>query len=45
VVYNLQVSAALSSFGLVAIVAVAVTVLPGYWVVRVPAGLVSPAYQ
>jgi putative ABC transport system permease protein len=45
VVYNLQVSAALSSFGLVVIVAVAVTALPGYWVVRVPAGLVSPAYQ
>jgi putative ABC transport system permease protein len=44
IVFNIETLAALSSFGLITGVAVAVVALPGYLVVRVPPRTVSPAY-
>jgi putative ABC transport system permease protein len=44
VVFNVEALAALSSFLLVTTAAVAIVVLPGYLVVRVPPRTVSPAY-
>lgn len=44
IVFNVEVLAAVSSFALVSLVAVAVAALPGYFVVRVPPRAVSPAY-
>jgi putative ABC transport system permease protein len=44
IVFNIEALAALSSFALVTTVAVAIVVLPGYLVVRVPPRTVSPAY-
>jgi putative ABC transport system permease protein len=41
---EIEAFAALSSFALVSIVAVAIVALPGYFVVRVPPRSVSPAY-
>jgi putative ABC transport system permease protein len=41
---DIEALAALSSFALVSIVAVAIVALPGYLVVRVPPRTVSPAY-
>jgi putative ABC transport system permease protein len=44
VVFNIEGLAAISSFGLVSVIAVAVVALPGYLVVRVPPNTTSPAY-
>lgn len=44
VVFNIERAAAISSFGLVSVIAVAVLSIPGYMVVRVPAKTVSPAF-
>lgn len=44
IVFNVEVLAALSSFALVTTVAVAIVVVPGYLVARVPPRTVSPAY-
>jgi putative ABC transport system permease protein len=44
IVFDIEGIAAVTSFGLVSIVAVAVLSLPGYFVVRVPPRTVSPAY-
>jgi putative ABC transport system permease protein len=44
IVFNTEGVAAISSFGLVSVVALAVVALPGYLVVRVPPKTTSPAY-
>jgi putative ABC transport system permease protein len=44
IVFNIEVLAALSSFALVSLIAVAVAAVPGYLVVCVPPRSVSPAY-
>jgi putative ABC transport system permease protein len=44
IVFNTEVVAAISSFGLVTVVALAVVALPGYLVVRVPPKTTSPAF-
>jgi putative ABC transport system permease protein len=44
IVFNIEGIAALSSFGLVSVIALAVVALPGYLVVRVPPRSVSPTY-
>jgi putative ABC transport system permease protein len=44
VAYNVEAFAALSSFALLSVVAVAVVALPGYLVVRVPPRTASPAF-
>jgi len=44
VVFQVQVLAALSSFALISLVAVAVTAVPGFFVARVPPRAESPAY-
>jgi predicted lysophospholipase L1 biosynthesis ABC-type transport system permease subunit len=41
---GLEAGTALSSFLLVSVIATAIVAMPGYLVVRVPAGTVSPAY-
>lgn len=44
IVFDVEALAALTNFALVTIVAVAIVVVPGYRVVRVPPRTVSPAY-
>jgi putative ABC transport system permease protein len=44
IVFDIEGFAALSSFALVTAIAVAIVVLPGYLVVRVPARTASPAF-
>jgi putative ABC transport system permease protein len=44
IVFNIEGLAAISSFGLVSVIAVAAVALPGYFVVRVPPNTTSPAY-
>jgi putative ABC transport system permease protein len=44
IVFDVEGIAALSSFGLVSVIALAVVALPGYLVVRVPPRPVSPTY-
>ncbi len=44
IVFNVEVSAAITSFALVSLIALAAVALPGYLVVRVPANTESPAY-
>ncbi len=44
IVFNVEALDALSSFALVTCVAVAIVLLPGYLVVRVPPQTASPAY-
>ncbi len=44
IVFNIEGLAAISSFGLVSVIALAVVALPGYLVVRVPPNTTSPAY-
>ena len=44
IVFNIEGLAAISSFALVSVIAVAVVALPGYFVVRVPPNTTSPAY-
>jgi putative ABC transport system permease protein len=44
IAFNTEGVAAISSFGLVSVVALAVVALPGYLVVRVPPKTTSPAY-
>lgn len=44
IVFNTEGVAAISSFGLVSVVALAVVALPGYLVVRVPPKTTSPGY-
>jgi putative ABC transport system permease protein len=44
IVYTIEVAAALSSFALVTIIAVAMLAIPGYLVVRVEPRAISPAY-
>lgn len=44
IVFNIEGLAALSSFALVSLIALAVVALPGYLVVRVPPNTASPAY-
>jgi putative ABC transport system permease protein len=44
IVFNVEVFAALTSFALVSVTAVAVTAIPGRLVTKVPASAVSPAY-
>ena len=44
IVFNVEGSAAISSFALIGVIAVAVVAIPGYLVVRVPPKTVSPAY-
>ena len=44
IVFNVEVLAALTSFVLVSVIALAAVALPGYLVVRVPANTESPAY-
>lgn len=44
VAFNVEAFSAVSTFGLVTLAAVAITTLPGYLVVRVPAQTVNPAY-
>jgi predicted lysophospholipase L1 biosynthesis ABC-type transport system permease subunit len=42
--FNIELVAALTSFALVTLITVAVLVIPGYRVVRVPPSAVSPAH-
>jgi len=44
IVFSIEGLAAISSFGLVCVIALAVVALPGYLVVRVPPNTTSPAY-
>jgi putative ABC transport system permease protein len=44
IVFNIEGIAAITSFGLVSVIAVAMLAIPGYFVVRVPPRTVSPAY-
>jgi predicted lysophospholipase L1 biosynthesis ABC-type transport system permease subunit len=44
IVFNVEGLAAISSFGVVTVVALAVVAVPGYVVVRVPPNTTSPAY-
>lgn len=44
VVFDIEGFAALSSFALLSVVAIAILALPGYLVVRVPPRTASPAY-
>jgi putative ABC transport system permease protein len=44
VVFDVEGLAAVSSFALVSVIAVVVLAIPGYFVVRVPPSMVSPAY-
>jgi|HubBroStandDraft_4_1064222.scaffolds.fasta_scaffold20688_2 putative ABC transport system permease protein len=44
IVFNIEGVAAITSFGLVSVIAVAMLAVPGYLVVRVPPRIVSPAY-
>jgi putative ABC transport system permease protein len=44
IVFDIEGLAAITSFGLVSVVAVAVIAVPGYLVVRVPPNTTSPAY-
>lgn len=44
IVFNIEGLAAVSSFALVSVIALAVVALPGYVVVRVPPATASPAY-
>jgi putative ABC transport system permease protein len=44
IVFNVEAVAAITSFALVSVIAVAMLAIPGYLVVRVPPRTVSPAY-
>jgi len=44
IVFNVEALAAVSSFALVTCVAIAIVLLPGYLVVRVPPRTISPSY-
>lgn len=44
VVFNIERTAAITSFGLMSVIAIVILSIPGYLVVRVPAKTVSPAY-